>query len=68
MDDNIILYSTGCPMCSVLKQKLTARQIPFTENNDVDEMLAMGLVSAPVLSVNGKLLPFKEANDWVNQH
>lgn len=64
---DIILYSTGCPMCRVLKAKLAAKQIGYTEVNDVDKMLALGIETVPVLSVNGELMMFKEAADWVNK-
>ena len=63
----IILYSTGCPMCRVLKTKLNAKGIAFTENNSIDDMLALGIETVPVLSVDGELKLFKEANDWVNE-
>ena len=66
MQDSVILYSTGCPRCDVLKDKLTEKAVPFTENNSVDEMTALGITQTPVLSVNGNLYEFKEAVDWVN--
>ena len=64
---DIILYSTGCPKCNILKRKLSEKNIPYRENKDTDEMVALGIDYFPVLSVNGELLQFKEANDWVNQ-
>lgn len=63
----VILYSTGCPKCSVIKKKLDAKGIGCTENNDVDAMLALGISQVPVLSVDGELLSFVEANQWVNE-
>ncbi len=63
----VILYSTGCPKCSVIKEKLDAKGIEYTENNDVDVMLALGISQVPVLSVDGELLSFVEANQWVNE-
>ena len=48
----IILYSTGCPKCKVLKHKLEEKGIAYTENNTVDEMLSLGIVQVPVLSVD----------------
>lgn len=66
MQDNIILYSTGCPRCEVLKDKLADKEILYTENNTVDEMTALGITQVPVLSVNGTLYEFKEAVSWVN--
>lgn len=64
----IILYSTGCPKCKVLKHKLEEKVIAYTENGSVDEMLSLGIVQVPVLSVNGELLDFQTANQWVNQY
>ena len=63
---NIILYSTGCPKCKVLKSKLEAKHIEFVENNSVVEMTELGITQVPVLSVCGILLDFKKAVDWVN--
>lgn len=52
----------------VLKHKLEEKGIAYTENNTVDEMLSLGIVQVPVLSVDGELLDFQTANQWVNQH
>lgn len=65
---SIILYTTDCPKCNVLKSKLQNKNIKFTENNAVDEMLALGITQAPVLSVDGELLDFKRAVTWVNNN
>ena len=63
----IILYSTHCPRCNVLKSKLDEKHIEYTENNNVDEMIDLGIMSAPALKVDNTLMLFKEAIDWVNQ-
>ena len=62
----IIFYSTGCPKCSVLNQKLKNKNIEFKTVTDIDEMIELGIQSAPVLSVDGKLLKFSDAIKWVN--
>ncbi len=62
----IILYSTGCPKCGVLKKKLLEKNIDYTENSSVNEMLELGIKEVPVLSVEGMLMHFKDAVDWVN--
>lgn len=64
---DIILYSTGCPKCGVLKKKLIEKNIPYTENNSVDEMLALGITQVPVLVTEGAIMDFKAAVDWVNK-
>lgn len=63
---DIILYSTGCPKCNILKRKLADKNIEYVEKNDVDEMLSLGIEQVPVLSLNGELLTFVEANEWIN--
>lgn len=65
---SIILYTTDCPKCNVLKSKLQEKKIEFTENKTVDEMLALGITQAPVLSIDGNLLDFKKAVAWVNNN
>lgn len=65
--DTIILYSTGCPRCRVLETKLKEKNIDYVLKNDVDEMLEKGIQSVPALEVNGNILHFKEALQWVNK-
>lgn len=62
----ILLYSTGCPKCNVLSKKLDNKGITYTIVNDIDEMTELGIMQVPVLSVDGCLLPFDKAVDWVN--
>lgn len=62
----ITLYSTGCPRCEVLKKKLSEKSVDYTEVTSVDDMLAIGIKEVPVLLVDGGLMSFKEAIDWVN--
>lgn len=58
-------WTTGCPKCSVLKMKLDAAKIDYVVKDDVDEMISLGMRSAPSLSVDGKIMGFKEAIEWV---
>lgn len=63
----IVLYSTHCPRCSVLEKKLKKKNLHYTEINDVDKMLEMGLKSTPALQIDGgPLMNFQEANEWIN--
>ena len=62
----IVLYSTGCPKCKVLKGKLAERGIAYSECNDVDTMLSMGIKEVPVLRVEDSLLSFSQAVAWIN--
>lgn len=60
------LYSTHCPKCSVLEKKLALKGISYTEHTDIDEMLALGYKSAPMLVVDGQTYTFNDAVKWVN--
>lgn len=66
MEGSVIFYTTGCPKCAILKRKLDAAHIPYTENRDVDEMQALGMTEAPALSVGGELMSFGDSVRWVN--
>jgi predicted house-cleaning noncanonical NTP pyrophosphatase (MazG superfamily) len=61
----IILYSTGCPKCNVLKKKLSEHNIEFIENNNVEEMANLNFINVPILEVDGVRMGFKEAVDWI---
>lgn len=62
----VVFYSTHCPKCSVLEKKLKQANIEYAEINDVRTMLAKGMTSAPNLEVDGKLMGFTEAVEWIN--
>lgn len=62
----IILYTTGCPKCGVLVTKLDNKNIEYEVCTDTAVMASLGISQVPVLSVDGELMPFKSANDWIN--
>lgn len=62
-----ILYTTHCPRCNVLKYKLEEAKIEYIENEDVDEMLSLGMKSAPALKVGENLMNFTEAIKWIGE-
>ena len=62
----VILYTTHCPKCKVLEKKLAAKNITYTEITDTDVMLEMGFDATPMLEVDGQIMDFKAASDWIN--
>ena len=64
--ENITVYTTHCPKCNILKKKLDMKKISYTEIDDINIMASKGIETVPVLEIGDKLLPFKEAVDWVN--
>lgn len=67
MESDIVLFSTGCPKCEVLKTKLKAKQIAFSENTSVDDMIKLGMTYAPALQVKDELMDFSSALRWINE-
>lgn len=65
--DDIVMYSTNCPKCAVLEGRLKEKGVNFTVNYDVDEMLKLGMASAPALKVGDELLGFVDAIKWANE-
>ena len=63
----VILYSTGCPRCNVLTQKLNSKNIQYVVVSDIETMEKKGIETVPVLEVDGQMMQFKEAADWVNR-
>lgn len=61
----IIFYSTHCPKCKVLEAKMKKAGLNYTEVDDVNEMMRLGLKSAPYLNVDGQMLDFVAANKFL---
>jgi len=64
----IILHSNKCPKCNMLKEKLDDKKIKYQENNDIQSMLDLGLVSTPFLEIDDELLDFSKAIKWISEN
>lgn len=64
--DKIILYSTRCPKCNVLKKKMEIKKIPFIVCEDIEIMKSKGLRSAPALEVGDMIYNFEESVKYIN--
>lgn len=63
----VLFYTTHCPQCKVLAKKLTDKKVTYTTIDNIETMLALGLKSAPALSIDGGApLNFKESINWIN--
>lgn len=62
----IKLYTIDCPKCKVLETKLKSKNIDFEIVKDVSIMKDLGITTTPVLEVDGKLLDFIDAINYVN--
>jgi hypothetical protein len=50
-----------------LEKKLTKAGIDFSVCDDVDFMKSQGWHEAPMLEINGKIMDFRAAVEWINQ-
>ena len=62
---NIVLYSTGCPKCNVLKKKLDMAKIEYEICDDIDIMEQKGFMAAPILEIDGVSMDFGLAVKWI---
>lgn len=60
-----ILYSTGCPQCVVLEEKLNAANIEYVKVTNPAEIISKGISKVPVLEVDGNRMELVEANKWI---
>lgn len=61
----VILYSTDCPRCKVLKAKLDEAGITYETVTDVEVMKSKGFRAAPVLQVGDTEYDFGKALDYI---
>ena len=61
----VILYSTGCPQCNILKEMLQKKNIIFQIEDNVEKMKELGFSSLPMLSIDNKILNFKESFNFL---
>lgn len=66
MSNNYVLYSTHCPRCNVLYSKLKNTGITFEVCEDVEHLIEMGFMTAPVLYDGEKYYTFEEAIKLIN--
>lgn len=62
----ITFYTTNCPKCEILKNKLDAKNIPYEVCRDINVMMNQGLKSAPALEIDNVIYNFKEAIKFIN--
>ena len=63
----VILYSTGCPKCKILKERLDSNSITYQICDNTELMIQKGFRSVPMLEVDGVLMDFLQANNWIKE-
>lgn len=67
MAQSVILYEHGCPRCKILKMKLDQKGVQYESITDIEVMKEKGFKEAPKLEVDGAVMDFKEAVDWLKE-
>lgn len=62
----VTLYTTGCPRCMVLEKKMDEKGVEYEKVTDQDIMIEKGFSAAPIVDVDGTIMQFKDAVDWIN--
>lgn len=63
----LVLYTTFCPKCKVLEKKLAEKNLVYETVTDVDVMSEKGFQTVPMLEVDGEVMDFSKAAEWVNK-
>ena len=58
---NMILYSTGCMNCKILKKMLDDRNIKYDICSDIQIMIDKNFKSVPMLEIHGEIMNYSES-------
>lgn len=61
----VTFYSNDCPRCKILQQKLDEKGVMYEKVSDVEIMKQKGFMSAPMLEVDGNIMTYLEAINWI---
>lgn len=62
----VVLYSTGCPKCEILKEKMEQKGVKYELCENLGIMSALGITFVPVLGIDKTLLNFSDAIKYIN--
>lgn len=63
----VVLYTTDCPKCRILKKRLDNQNIQYTVCSDKELMLERGFTEVPMLEVNNQVFNFTEGLNWIKE-
>lgn len=62
-----VYTAKACPMCMLLKRKLSEKNIVFEENQDKELMTNKGFSHLPMLQVDDVVMGLQEALKWAEE-
>lgn len=63
--DQLILYSTGCPRCKVLEERMTQLGIEYEVRENLTPIIEAGYQTVPVVWYRNRYFSFGEAMDLI---
>lgn len=67
MEQTYTLYTTGCPKCRILEEKMTKKELKFEKCENPKTMQDLGITSVPMLKCpDGSMLGYYDAVKLVN--
>ena len=62
-----IPYSTHCPCCEALEERLREAEIEYTVVSNTEQILTLGITHVPILEINGQQMNYPTAIRWLNE-
>ena len=62
--EEIVLYTTHCPMCSLIERKLKEKNIVYKEETNINEIMKLGFQHVPLLKFKNKI--YENTKDILN--
>lgn len=62
-----VLYSTHCPCCEALEERLRQAKIEYDIVSDTEQILALGITHVPVLEIDRRQMNYLAAIRWLNE-
>jgi glutaredoxin-related protein len=64
---NVKFYTTHCPKCVILEEKLKEKKIKYEIVTDEKIMMEKGFKTMPNLEVDGKIMNYLESVKFLNK-
>lgn len=61
------LYTTHCPKCKILEERLNEKKIKFEIIDNVEELQKMNFKTVPNLDIDGKIYNYLDAIKYLNK-
>lgn len=61
------LYTTHCPKCKILEERLNEKKIKYEIIDNIEELQKMNFKSVPNLEIDGKIYNYLDSIKYLNK-